>query len=224
MRSSPRSRPGSTCARSRSCWRCRSRSASSERNVWASSKPRCWSWKPGAGTLAETIKKRQAEVRRSLLALERSSKDGGDRVPRGSRSERSSLPEAEKLEAPRRKTLANLSDRGLKEVEALKVDLGDAEQLENKIQDEKQQLAYLFQDLQEQESILELNRQLQTDLIRKKHDERLVQLESYRKLKTSEQQVEQLIGQFNSRLELGAQNEAERQDLARAQMPRCQLG
>ena len=157
------------------------------------------------GTLAEKIKKQQAEVRRSLVALERSASDGAS----GTRSLH--LPEAEKLEAPRRKTLANLSDRGLKEVEALKVDLGDAEQLENRIQDEKQQLAYLFQDLQEQESILELNRQLQIDMIRKKHDERLAQLESYRRLKASETQVEQLIGQFNARLELERETETERQ-------------
>jgi septal ring factor EnvC (AmiA/AmiB activator) len=158
------------------------------------------------GTLADKIKKQQSDVRRSLLSLERSS--AGRDAAEASRS--LSLPEGEKLEAPRRKVLANLSDRGLKEVEALKIDLADAEQLENRIQDEKQQLAYLFQDLQEQEGVLELNRQLQVDLIRKKHDERLVQLESYRKLKTSEQQVEALIGQFNSRVELERANEEER--------------
>lgn len=157
------------------------------------------------GTLAEKIKQQQAEVRRSLRSLERSSTSGGA----GALSSR--LPDSERLEAPRRKTLANLADRGLKEIEALKVDLADAEQLENRIQDEKQQLAYLFQDLQEQESVLELNRQLQIDVIRKQHEERLSQLENYRKLKSSQQQVERLIGEFNARLELERATEAERQ-------------
>jgi septal ring factor EnvC (AmiA/AmiB activator) len=155
------------------------------------------------GTLGERIKRQQTEVRRSLRMLEKSSIAGGAGEGSG--------PESEKLEAPRRKALANLTDRGLKEVEALKVDLSDAEQLENRIQDEKQQLAYLFQDLQEKESVLELNRQLQFDLIRKQHDERVAQLENYRKLKSSQQQVEQLIGQFNARMELERTNEAERQ-------------
>jgi septal ring factor EnvC (AmiA/AmiB activator) len=156
------------------------------------------------GTLGERIRKQQAEVRRALRLLERASTVA-------SSSGEGSGPESEKLEAPRRKTLANLTGRGLREVEALKIDLADAEQLENRIQDEKQQLAYLFQDLQEKESVLELNRQLQFDLIRKQHQERLAQLESYRKLKSSQQQVEHLIGQFNARLELERANEAERQ-------------
>jgi septal ring factor EnvC (AmiA/AmiB activator) len=162
------------------------------------------------GTLAEKIKGQQASIRRSLQALERSA--AGDPA-----APAPGLVESEKLEAPRRRALANLSDRGLKEVEALKVDLSDAEQLENRIQDEKQQLAYLFQDLEEQEGVLELNRQLQIDLIRKKHDERVAQLESYRRLKSSELQIQQLIGQFNSRLELERQNEAERQATVQAQ-------
>ena len=160
------------------------------------------------GTLAEKIKKQQAQVRHALIAIERSAVAEG--ASAGDRVRSLHLPEAERLEAPRRKVLANLADRGLKEVEALKVDLADAEELENRIQEEKQQLAYLFQDLKEQESILELNRQLQVDLIKKKHEERVAQLESYRKLKSSEQQVEQLIGQFNARLELERTTEVER--------------
>lgn len=158
------------------------------------------------GTLGERIKRQQNEVRRALRMLEKSSHAGAsDGAGEGSG------PESEVLEAPRRKALANLTDRGLKEVEALRVDLSDAEQLENRIQDEKQQLAYLFQDLQEKESVLELNRQLQIEMIRKQHDERVAQLENYRKLKSSQQQVEHLIGQFNARLELERTNEAERQ-------------
>ena len=147
--------------------------------------------------LTNRVKKEQGSVRRFLISLERSSTDGET--------------DNERLEAPRRRALANLVDRSLKEVEALRVDLSDADQLENRIQEEKQQLAYLFQDLNEQESVLELNKQLQSDMLRKHHDERLAQLEGYRKLKSAEAQVEKLIGDFNSRIELERVNETEHQ-------------
>ena len=58
--------------------------------------------------------------------------------------------------------------------------------------------------------MLELNRQLQVDLLKKSHDERLAQLESYSKLKVSESQVETLIGEFNARRELEKSIETER--------------
>ena len=120
------------------------------------------------------------------------------------------LPEREKFEAPRRRVLAQLVDRGLKEIEVLKVDLADADQLGLKIQEEKQQLVYLFQDLREQESVLELNRQLQEDLLSKSRAERLAQLENYRKLKSAEAQVERLISDFNAHRELERIGEVER--------------
>jgi septal ring factor EnvC (AmiA/AmiB activator) len=160
------------------------------------------------GTLGDRIKKQQHEIHLSLMLVERSAVTDG--ASAGDSVRTMHLPESERMEAPRRKVLANLVDRGLKDVEALRVDLTDADQLESKIQDEKQQLAYLFQDLKEQESILELNRQLQVDMISKRHEERLSQLENYRKLKSSEEQVQSLIGQFNARVELERTTETER--------------
>jgi septal ring factor EnvC (AmiA/AmiB activator) len=173
------------------------------------------------GTLIERIHVQQEAIRHALISVERSVVTDGAVSPSlgaGERVRNIKLPERERTEAPRRKLLANLVDRGLKEIEALKVDLADAEQLETRIQEEKEQLAYLFQDLKEQESILELNRQLQGDLIRKRHEERLAQLENYQRLKSAEQQVESLIGQFNARLELERTTEAER--LATKAIPR----
>jgi septal ring factor EnvC (AmiA/AmiB activator) len=90
------------------------------------------------------------------------------------------------------------------------VDLEDADELERKIQDEQHQLAYLLQDLREQEAVLELNRQLQVDLLQKRHEQRLGQLEQYRKLKTAETRVEGLIRDFNARRELERTIETER--------------
>lgn len=165
------------------------------------------------GTLADRVSRRQAAVRHSLVALERAEQASGTAA--------ANTAETEKLEAPRRKVLANLADHGLKEAEALKADVADAEQLENRIQDEKQQLAYLFQDLQEQAGILELNRRLQIDLIRRKHDERLKQLATYHRLRTSEHQIQHLLGQFNARMEL--EREMRKPDTAFAASPFAHL-
>ncbi len=114
-------------------------------------------------------------------------------------------------EDPRRKLMANLVDRSLKDLEAFRVDLTDSDHLETRIEEEKQQVAYLVHDLNEQESVLELNRQIQEDVFAKKHAERVSQLENYRKLKSSEAQVEVLMGQFNARLELERSTELERE-------------
>ncbi len=116
----------------------------------------------------------------------------------------------ERLEAPRRKVLGNRVDLGLQELEILRADLFDAHQLEIKIQEEKQQLAYLFQTLKEQESVLELNRQLQVDVLRKKQNEKMTQLKNYRKLKNAEAQVEALIKDFSARVELERSVEMEK--------------
>lgn len=120
------------------------------------------------------------------------------------------LLENEKIEAPKRKFLANLTSKSVKEIEMMKADLSDAERLELQIQEERQQLAYLFQDLNEKESLLELHRQIQADLLKKNHWEKIAQLENYRKLKSSETQVEELIEQFNTRKEIERVNEVEK--------------
>jgi septal ring factor EnvC (AmiA/AmiB activator) len=155
--------------------------------------------------LNEKMIRQQIEIRKFLMAIEASNRSD---TYEGVQSFH--LPENEKLEAPRRKLLANLVDRGLKEIETLRVDLADANELEVKIQEEKHQLAYLFQDLKEQESVLELNRQLQADFLKRKQNERVHQLENYRKLKTAEAQVERLIGDFNARKELEHAAETEK--------------
>jgi septal ring factor EnvC (AmiA/AmiB activator) len=170
--------------------------------------------------LNEKLRLQRDSVRRLLAAIEaslRGAPDGSavsngealapsvDRIETFVRAE-----ETEKLEAPRRKLMANLVSHGLKELEMLHVDLEDSDQLGSKIQEEKQQLAYLFQDLDEKESVLELNRQLQAELLHKSHEDRLAQLENYRKLKSSQAQVEQLIQDFNARRELEHSTDTER--------------
>ncbi|OFZ22376.1 MAG: hypothetical protein A2X94_00055 [Bdellovibrionales bacterium GWB1_55_8] len=141
-------------------------------------------------SVSDRIRQQKNSLRRFLIGIDRSIRTGDFAISK------------EKLEAPRRRVLTNMIDMGIKELEAFRVDLADSETLESKILEEKQQLVYLFQDLKEQESVLELNRQLQVDILRKQHQERLAQLESYRKLKDAEGNVQRLIENFNARLEL----------------------
>jgi septal ring factor EnvC (AmiA/AmiB activator) len=152
-------------------------------------------------TLKEKVSSHQAGMRRSLRDLGRSLRE----IPAAA-----TPGELETIDAPRRKVLAGLADRELKEIETLHADIADADQLEAKIQDEQQQLAYLMNDMKEQESVLELNRQLQVDLLRRRHAERASQLENYSKLKRAEAQVERLIVDFNARKELERAVEQER--------------
>jgi septal ring factor EnvC (AmiA/AmiB activator) len=147
--------------------------------------------------LKDKMAQQRQNIRKFLMSIEAS-----DREQVFNSVHSFHLPENEKLEAPRRRVLANMVDRGLKEIEILKVDLADAIQLENRIQEEQQQLAYLIHDLREQEGVLELNSQLQMDFLKKKKNDHHSQLENYRKLKNAEAQVEHLIHQFNARIEL----------------------
>lgn len=109
--------------------------------------------------------------------------------------------QSETIEAPRRRVLANLVDWSVKEIEALRADLTDADELEAQIEEERSQIAYVVQNLQEQEDLIEFHKKLQTEVLRKKHEERLAQLESYQKIKSREQNLSQLIKQFQARQE-----------------------
>jgi septal ring factor EnvC (AmiA/AmiB activator) len=153
-------------------------------------------------TLKEKVGEHQVAIRLRLRALNLALHE----TPRAARP-----AESEAIDAPRRKVLAGLVDRELREIETLHADLADADHLETRIQEEQQQLAYLLQDMKEQESVLELNRQLQVDVLTKRHAERVGQLENYRKLKTAESQVERLITDFNARKELEKSMEQERE-------------
>jgi septal ring factor EnvC (AmiA/AmiB activator) len=101
-----------------------------------------------------------------------------------------------------RQLVANLVDYGVRDLEALRIDLQDSEQLTVRIHEEKQQLTYLINDLYEKQSILELNRELQISFLKRTHQQRLNQLEMYQRLKGSESQIERLLSDFSARREL----------------------
>ena len=148
-------------------------------------------------SLNEKKQNQQRVIRKFLIAIDSSRRQ--DFFPNENTL---AWMEQEKIEAPKRKVLSNLVERGFKELEMLKADLVDASQLGIHIVEEKQQLSYLFQNLKEQESVLEFNRQLKLDLLKKKQTHHVLQFENYRKLKDSEAHIESLIGEFNARKEL----------------------
>ncbi|MFN7684267.1 MAG: murein hydrolase activator EnvC family protein [Oligoflexia bacterium] len=120
------------------------------------------------------------------------------------------VSENEGWETLTRHVQAGVARASVREIEELKVDLEDARMLEQQIETEKQQLAYLFQDIEEQEGVLQLNQQIQMDLIRREHQSRLAQLDHYRRLKLAESNVQKMLGEFNARRELQKQVEADR--------------
>ncbi len=116
----------------------------------------------------------------------------------------------ESFEQPRRQLIRRMVQQGVREVDALRVDLEDADRLEIRISSERGELEATVHEMAESEGILELNRQLQIDLIQKNRDDRVAQLEKWRSLKVAEAQVSDLIGNFNTRMEIQETHRAER--------------
>jgi len=87
----------------------------------------------------------------------------------------------------------------LKEIESLRIDLQDAEDIESRIEQEKQQISSLMQDVSEQESLIRFHQKIREDLNVDRQEEHLRQLDEYRKLKASEVEIEQRITDFQGR-------------------------
>jgi septal ring factor EnvC (AmiA/AmiB activator) len=118
--------------------------------------------------------------------------------------------EHERFEQPRRQLIRSMVLQGVREVDALRADLEDADRLESRITAERGELEATVHEMAESEGILELNRKLQLDLIQKNHADRIAQLETWKKLKTAESQVSDLIRNFNARMEVQETHRAER--------------
>ncbi|NDG83506.1 MAG: hypothetical protein EBX52_00525 [Proteobacteria bacterium] len=99
----------------------------------------------------------------------------------------------------KQRILSGVAGQDLKELEGLRVDLQDAEEIESRIEQEKQQISSLMQDVSEQESLIQFHKKIREDLTVERHEEHLRQLEEYRKLKTSETEIERMIGDFQGR-------------------------
>lgn len=160
--------------------------------------------------LASRLEQGRTRVRKELIAIEK--------IPTAQSADDSMglyTPEQEKIEAPKRRLLANWVARGLREIEELKVDLQDSSQLEARISEERQALAALMEDLDEQDSILKVSRELQEKLAhatQREREARIEQIENYRRLKVAQSSVDQLVGDFNARRELERTVETEKRE------------
>ncbi len=152
--------------------------------------------------VGEKVLAHQSKVMKLMKALDYSHRQLSLAASVSGRDGGGSVSAWEREEAPRRRVMAHLVDHGLKEIEALRIDLSDLQELEGRILEEKQQIVYLAQDIQEQESVLALNQKLQEEVVKNEKVQSLGQFENYRKLKSSETQVEHLISEFTARAEL----------------------
>lgn len=99
----------------------------------------------------------------------------------------------------RDRVITTVAALDLKDLEGLKVDLQDAEEIEGRIEREKMQIAALMQDVKEQESLLEFHRKLREEMSAEHLQESVRQLEEYRRLKNSEVEIEKMIADFEGR-------------------------
>jgi septal ring factor EnvC (AmiA/AmiB activator) len=118
--------------------------------------------------------------------------------------------ELEPFDQARAHLMRRMVQQGVREVDALRADLEDADRLETRIATERGELDATVHQMAESEDILELNRQLQIDLIQRNRADRVSQLERWRKVKVAEAQVSDLIQNFNARMELQETTRAER--------------
>jgi septal ring factor EnvC (AmiA/AmiB activator) len=110
----------------------------------------------------------------------------------------------------RERILSGVAGQDLKDLEGLRVDLQDAEEIESRIEQEKQQISSLMQDVSEQESLIQFHKKIREDLTLERHEEHLKQLEEYQKLKTSESEIERMISDFEGRQKREAEKDEQK--------------
>jgi len=110
----------------------------------------------------------------------------------------------------RENIISSLALAQSKDLEAMLADLQDAEDIESRIEQEKQQISSLMQDISEQESLIKFHQQIRQDLTEDTHEQHLVQLEEYRKLKVSEVEIEKMISGFQDRQKLEHEEDKKR--------------
>lgn len=118
------------------------------------------------------------------------------------------------------KILSSLSQSELKELESLLVDLRDAEDIETRIEQEKQQISSLMQDISEQESLIQFHQKIREEIQSGKREEHLKQLEEYQRLKVSEVEIEKMVSQFQERQKQEEKVEDEKKRLPLALRPK----
>lgn len=99
----------------------------------------------------------------------------------------------------RDRVITAIASLDLKDLEGLKVDLQDAEDIEGRIEREKMQISALMQDVKEQEALLEFHKKIREQMSAEHLQESVRRLEEYRRLKNSEVEIEKMIADFEGR-------------------------
>jgi septal ring factor EnvC (AmiA/AmiB activator) len=110
----------------------------------------------------------------------------------------------------RENVISSVSVAQLKDLEGMLADLQDAEDIESRIEQEKQQISSLMQDISEQESLIKFHQQIRKDLNDGSVEEHMKQLDEYRKLKVSEVEIEKMISGFQDRQKLEHEEDKKR--------------
>ena len=110
----------------------------------------------------------------------------------------------------RENVISSVAFAQMKDLEAMLADLQDAEDIESRIEQEKQQISSLMQDISEQESLIKFHQQIRQDLTADTHAEHLNQLEEYQRLKVSEVEIEKMISEFQNRQKLEHEEDKKR--------------
>jgi septal ring factor EnvC (AmiA/AmiB activator) len=110
----------------------------------------------------------------------------------------------------RENVISSVSVAQLKDLEGMLADLQDAEDIESRIEQEKQQISSLMQDISEQESLIKFHQKIRKDLNDGSVEEHLKQLDEYRKLKVSEVEIEKMISGFQDRQKLEHEEDKKR--------------
>ncbi len=97
--------------------------------------------------------------------------------------------------------LRGVTQKKLSELEALTADYWDVTELEFRIEQEKQQIENLMSDLKEQENLIEFHKKMREEIASEKRVEHQQQLRAYQNLKSTEIEIEKMIGQMKLRID-----------------------
>ncbi|MBU6154907.1 MAG: hypothetical protein KGP28_11440, partial [Bdellovibrionales bacterium] len=159
------------------------------------------------------LQARKTEVSRRLEGAKTSVKHGLSRILHPWMVRRDELIRGEGSSGERmarQRVFSSAIALDLKEIESLRIDLADAEDLESRIEQEKQQISSLMQDVSEQESLIRFHQKIREDLNVDRQEERMRQLEEYRRLKASETEIEQRISDLQGRQKIEEEKDLKR--------------
>jgi murein DD-endopeptidase MepM/ murein hydrolase activator NlpD len=159
--------------------------------------------------LREKVLDERARVRTSLAQLLRLSLQV---------SPVSELSEELRLRPLKQRWLSERLFRSVHEIEAIRADIEDAAQLEDRIGEERQKLEILIAEAEQRQGLLSWNEKVQRELLQARVTHRLQELEEVRRLRHRELELERMLKNFQARMELQDLLETEKSDQRSARL------